>query len=482
MASDPLTGRTSLDAPMSQVVIRRASYLWYPLGAAILLVMGAGIVRVVRIDATLVPIVLACFLTFGATLIDRDLGIALFGLALGGLFTDAPFPGAQGASVASGAGLAFALISRGDRPASLLRERSSLFWIPVAIMALALVSWVANGSPSTSIAQWLIPMAQRISIVAVILLFCESSRSRRVFVVVALLIPTVIQASFGVLQSIGYLPTIHATWIEGEAITRVGGLEGDPNYLGLGLVMGIAFALGFLRNRLHMLLSLCALALATIALGFTLSRGGLVALMGVGMGAVLGGRTRSKRKTLGSIVALMLVAGILFYSAPSAFFQRFEEVSGSSDPTSGGSAAQHLGLARGAISLTLASPLIGVGPDQTRYRIGAAAPYALDEQSAHNTFLDMAADLGLPGLLLWLALLFQAVRFVRRSLRESAGSDLGIAYGCWLALIAFIVGSLFLTAGLSNGFWVTLALIGSFPNPPHPDPPQGVTPHQRDPW
>jgi O-antigen ligase len=69
-------------------------------------------------------------------------------------------------------------------------------------------------------------------------------------------------------------------------------------------------------------------------------------------------------------------------------------------------------------------------------------------RSVHNAYLEYAVDLGVPGLLLFLALLAASVRSARRveirAAREPSLRDLSIlASGVRIALLAFVVGALF---------------------------------------
>jgi O-antigen ligase len=100
-----------------------------------------------------------------------------------------------------------------------------------------------------------------------------------------------------------------------------------------------------------------------------------------------------------------------------------------------------------AIQLVARNPVLGVGMGQDIL--------ALDQirirptwRNVHNAYLEYAVDLGVPGLLLFLALLVASMKSARRvemrAAREPALRDLSIlASGVRIALLAFVVGAFF---------------------------------------
>ena len=76
----------------------------------------------------------------------------------------------------------------------------------------------------------------------------------------------------------------------------------------------------------------------------------------------------------------------------------------------------------------LANPLFGVGPEQFPAAEGTLSPFAERQQfgigvrwnAAHNSFIQIGAELGLPGLALFIAIIASAFAALRRAGRADA--------------------------------------------------------------
>jgi O-antigen ligase len=107
--------------------------------------------------------------------------------------------------------------------------------------------------------------------------------------------------------------------------------------------------------------------------------------------------------------------------------------------------------------------MLGVGPDQfPRYyleyaeRVGIRVKNA--DREAHNLYLDIAADLGLAGLLVFLALNATALRSLVRVRRRTTDPDLrGLATALILSIAAYLVSGLFLHFSFVRYYWLFVA-------------------------
>jgi O-antigen ligase len=106
------------------------------------------------------------------------------------------------------------------------------------------------------------------------------------------------------------------------------------------------------------------------------------------------------------------------------------------------------------------SPLFGVGQGQfTEHHV----------QTAHNSYALVAAELGLPGMLLWVALVYMSVKIPIAALRQAERGDIVLdgAGRAWaVALIASLagmcVGVFFLSFSYHNVLWISLGLAGAY--------------------
>jgi O-antigen ligase len=180
----------------------------------------------------------------------------------------------------------------------------------------------------------------------------------------------------------------------GSPLYRLKGLGeiNDPNDFGQLIVCVIPMVFIFwrprrtLRNIAFVLLPVCILLYGAY---FTHSRGALLALLAVTIVAA--------RRRTGTLPALLL-GGVLFVAAMSMNFTGGRDISASSgvDRTS---------LWSQSMQAFKTHPVFGVG-------IGNLGDYTDTHQTAHNSVLVCAAELGFLGLFFWSAFLFSTMRDV----------------------------------------------------------------------
>jgi O-Antigen ligase len=243
---------------------------------------------------------------------------------------------------------------------------------------------------------------------------------------------------------------------------RPGGMEQDPNYEALTLVTGIPLAIWMARHEISRWWTLigagCA-GLMGLGVLITESRAGLIALGVTALVAVV----LARRKIL--TLALLAVAAIIVVGfAPSGLLERFHGIKISGAPTNGDeeSTRIHFELLKAGISMIGSNPLLGVGLDQFK---SVAPDYNPNLNQvggrsyiAHDTYIQVAAECGLPILALFLALIGLAMlncSAARRS-TNTALADLGFAMQ--LGLIAYGVAAASVTAEYVITLWLIIFL------------------------
>jgi len=210
-------------------------------------------------------------------------------------------------------------------------------------------------------------------------------------------------------------------------------LTQNPNDLALmlNLILPVTLALALAQAAMvpRLLLLACA-GLDAVAVILTFSRAGFICL------AISG---------VIYVARLLRRPGRGWAIAASGYLDRLSTITNiGSDPT--GSAQERWGDTQAALRLVSRSPIIGAGAGMNIL--------ALNEErgaiwkKVHNVYLEYAVDLGLPGLLLFLAILagcFRSISFVmRRTAGAPAWRDLFLlAEGIQISLIAFAVAALF---------------------------------------
>jgi O-antigen ligase len=244
---------------------------------------------------------------------------------------------------------------------------------------------------------------------------------------------------------------------------RVYGLEGDPNYEAVGLVMVMPLAVWLAhhekQNWLRKLafLSVPVLIYATL---FTESRGGALALAVLSLGAFM--RSKHKAIIVAGLIAILPIAAV---ALPTGFVSRIGNTRLSGIPVNGDeeSSRIHFELMRAGIRMMEAKPIFGIGlgrfPELVEsYNIRlvnlTGQPFV-----AHNTYLQVGSECGFPVLAIWLGLMFVGftnLRDAQQLARSRSLSDLALAMR--FALLAYAISVFFLTAEWVFPYWLLIFL------------------------
>jgi O-antigen ligase len=250
---------------------------------------------------------------------------------------------------------------------------------------------------------------------------------------------------------------------------RAAGTVGDPNELAAALLVGLAIATAFLVNR-HIRSPLRALSgiaavLCLAGILISLSRGGLIgtacALL---IAIVVGGRWRGRVLALCGTLAVLAVG----YFALLASLPAKERVL---DVSAGGGTGR-LDLWTVALRMIAAHPLNGIGSGQfpissVHYLlrpglIQNGAFILSTPKVAHNTYLNVLAELGVFGGSLFIAMIVFsvgcAVVAIRRLTRAKDESMEILARGFVVGLGGYLATLLFLSESTEKLFWILIAI------------------------
>jgi hypothetical protein len=119
-------------------------------------------------------------------------------------------------------------------------------------------------------------------------------------------------------------------------------------------------------------------------------------------------------------------------------------------------------MGKAALRLTAAHPVFGVG-------LGRFYALSGHFENAHNNFLQIAAELGMSGLVLFLCIVALAIRETWRRL-DAPEPSWGLLGGLAAFLLTCTAGHPLLVAGAAYPFWIALGLAASPSEaPPRPD-------------
>ncbi len=221
------------------------------------------------------------------------------------------------------------------------------------------------------------------------------------------------------------------------------GVIEDPNELAMCVSLCVPLLLGLYllrpswRNRILLVVGIAAFVLCIV---YTKSRGGQLVFL-----AALGVQFVRRYGVRGALVVALLAAPVVMFGGRSG-----EEADDSK--------MERLDALYVAADLIRAHPLLGVGYNQfTEHH----------NLTAHNSYALAGAELGLPGLFLFLACLYQSLRsFLLVTKHAESHGPSRPAYiwaGSFLAAqCGLMIGVFFLSFNSSPILWTFLGLCGGF--------------------
>jgi len=284
-----------------------------------------------------------------------------------------------------------------------------------------------------------------------------SSTSR--FLLDVLLFPIV----FGAIRQRDQFRWIVAAFVIGAVMS--GGI-GDPDteaaLLAAALMLDVGLIATLRSGSAARSLAVVGALIMVAGLLATGSRGGFVALAAVLVAAVLfGGRWRGRAAGL-MLVAAVLIPFYLFAFASSAAVQHL----GSSSSTG------RTDLWKVGIKMWEANPIVGVGSGNFEtasiHYVQQAGPITRADlivdtpHVAHNTYLEIVDELGVPGFLMFLVIVIGSLAAAMRAARiyERRGDTAFelMARALVLALIALLTADFFISNEYEHLLWLLLAL------------------------
>lgn len=243
------------------------------------------------------------------------------------------------------------------------------------------------------------------------------------------------------------------------------GIFGNANDMAALTLLQLSMAAALLMTERKGIVKLGAL-FAIVVMPFTIlvtqSRAVLVAL---GLFVVAALWTHPRRARIFGAIA---VIGVLLVAiSPEGVWERLKglryatstETLGSVDEE--GSATQRWAIWQAGFRVIKANPISGTGLDTYRYANGSVSA-ALGDRDAHSTYITLAAENGIPGLLLFLVLVGATIwqaHSVRRRVRAVTPDGAMQLRFLELGLICFLVAGIWGSYSKLTFLYVHLALI-----------------------
>ncbi len=166
------------------------------------------------------------------------------------------------------------------------------------------------------------------------------------------------------------------------------------------------------------------------------------------------------------VVGLVLAAGVMFAIGPEQMIKRLQQIQfwGQAETGAEVSTRARVELARAGILMMEAHPVFGIGlgqfqPSEFHYNPSLISLEA-HPHIAHNTYVQLGAEGGIPTLALYLAILGVTLATCRKAQKTPGVPDAtaALALAFQVGLIGIMVAEIFLTAQYIKEVWVFISL------------------------
>jgi O-antigen ligase len=221
---------------------------------------------------------------------------------------------------------------------------------------------------------------------------------------------------------------------------RIKGLFENSNDLAMHLVsiIPIAVALGLSgRNPFKRLIYFGVTGLMVAAVVVTFSRGGFIGLVAATFVLV---RRLGKKNRVATMAALVFAVVLFVALAPGAFSSRLGTIFNSAADLTG-SSSQRTEVLKRSVLVALRYPVTGVGVGNFRFK----SPRNLE---THNAYTQVAAEMGLAAMVIYILLIIHPIRRMRLIEKESYDQKdrrrfYYLSVGLQASLIGFMFSSFF---------------------------------------
>ncbi len=336
------------------------------------------------------------------------------------------------------------LVSRRSRPSLLASTQVRLF---LALAAIALLSFAMTETHGPLVKS---PIVSYLSFAVLLFLTLTLiDNLQRLRMVLLFTVGSMAFASVYVLRE----------WQQNHVMYpgyRPGYVVDDANYYSLSAVMCLPIAMYLMKSgtrlweRLFYGASLVLILAASI---LAASRGGFLGMIAAGLYMTLHTRNRVRNGAVASVCLAMIII-----AAPIPAVTRLM------NPSFGDQEASdnRRDVWKAGMRMIEANPIIGVGlgefkPQAPRYARGDEHPHNI----AHNTYIEYAAEMGIPALALFLGILVTTILALRRSracFRPFAPSLAQAILGIEAGIVGFAVAGFFVSSEYQKLFWLLVFL------------------------
>jgi probable O-glycosylation ligase (exosortase A-associated) len=264
-----------------------------------------------------------------------------------------------------------------------------------------------------------------------------------------------------------------------------GGFMSDNNSFALVLNMILPLLVAIVMTEKQKLLRLAAAVVAvlcTVTVLFTFSRGGLLTLAAITPFLIW----RSRHRLAVTLAIALGLAGFLFLTSDQFTQSYVERAQTISDYQDDRSAQGRLDAWTTSWRVFLDYPVFGVGPNNLEVVHRTYSPDPNRFRVSHNAYLQILCECGLPALLLFVGGIGVAIWDLGRTRRETRLPWVQVyARMLQLSLLAYVVGSMFLSTAYSELLYQLIAMsvsLAVIARSEATDPVVATAPAAEEPW
>lgn len=236
-------------------------------------------------------------------------------------------------------------------------------------------------------------------------------------------------------------------------VLRPGGTFGDANFYAIAgaftAVLGLSL---WAYQKQYRSFFLVSFILNTSGVLLSGSRGGFLALIV----SMLFFWYKQKKKLIGALLLAFSLAALLFL-VPNNMIERFEGEDYGANQSSG----HRLQIIEAGWEMIKNNPVIGVGPGMFKIKTYAYFESHDMARMAHNSYLEVAAEFGVLGILAYLYLCYSSIRQLNSGLRAALEKNERMAViirALLVAAIGYFFGAIFLSVEYEKVLWLTISI------------------------
>ena len=258
--------------------------------------------------------------------------------------------------------------------------------------------------------------------------------------------------------------------VSGTEGYRIMGTYGDPNFFAQIMVVIIPLALNRLRYEKETIMKVLAgwaLAASFLTVVFTFSRGGFLSLC-----AVVGLLVLLRKPPLIAVLSGILILTLLIPFLPSAYLERIQTIL-EYLPFTGADVRTEVSL-RGrmseygvALQMFMDHPIVGIGYENyaanyLNYSVRLGLDPRNTERSAHSLYLEVLAEQGILGFMMFAFVLYSAFSSLSKSnkifkkIALEGDADLALAFV--IGFFGYLVSAIFIHGAYPRNLWLLIGI------------------------